>query len=201
MSQGFNRVVLFGNLGVDPELRKIGNGDSVLRMRLATNHSFVNREGTREDRTEWHFVSVWGKRAEGLARVLHKGSFVLVEGHIRSRSYEKDGQKRYATEINASNIVLGGRCGPSGHDVDGPDDAERIGEMDAMRDDPFDPTAFVGRHENDSEPPSRDMDPLGPAMPERSPRGNDGTGGAAPPPPPPPRKRGRVPATQTALAA
>ena len=106
----FNRVVLFGNLAADPELRKFESGQSMLRMRLATTHSFVNRDGVREDRVEWHSVTLWGNRAEGLSRILHKGSFLLVEGHIRSYSYGKDGEKKFGTEVLALNLIDGGTC-------------------------------------------------------------------------------------------
>jgi len=104
-----NRVTLYGNLGANPELRKLSNGTSLLKMRLATNHSFVNKEGLREDRTEWHQVLIWGARAEGLSRILVRGSALIIEGQIRTHSYEKDGEKRYSTEIHADNVILAGR--------------------------------------------------------------------------------------------
>lgn len=201
MNEGLNRVVLFGNLGQAPELKRLPSGQSLLQLKLATNHSFVNREGSREERTEWHRVTVWGNRAEGLARILHKGSFLLVEGELRTRSYEKDGQKRYSTDVHANNVILGGRCGPSGHaDVDPPEDGESIGEMETLRDDSFDPRELIGRRD-DSETPPRDADVLEPAQSERPPRGSNGNGGAAPPPPPPPRKKTRSNSSQTTLAA
>ncbi len=202
MGEGFNRVVLFGNLGVSPELRKTPGGQSLLKLKLATNHSYVNREGTREDRTDWHHVTVWGPRADGLHRILHKGSFLLVEGHLRTRSYEKDGQRRYMTEVHAVNVILGGRCGPSGHaEMDPPDDADRIGDMETLRDDSFDPQQLTARREQDSEPPPRDADVIEPALTERPPRGSRGDGGAPPPAPPPPRKKARPQSQQTTLAA
>lgn len=109
MNEGMNHVTLFGNLGVEPELRALPGGNHVLKMRLATNHSWLNREGIREERTEWHQVELYGRRAEGLARVLHKGSYLLVEGRIHTSSYDKGGERRYYTCIVAENVFLGGR--------------------------------------------------------------------------------------------
>ncbi|MFO0593384.1 MAG: single-stranded DNA-binding protein [Polyangiaceae bacterium] len=211
MNDGYNRVVLFGNLGAAPELRRLASGQQFLRMRLATNHTFLNREGVREDRVEWHSVSLWGPRAEGLSRILHKGSFLLVEGHIRSYSYEKDGQKRWATEVLAQNVVLGGRCGPSGHD--GVDDDGRAGDNETARDDAFEaPTmeaaqesgTLATRASRDSEPPARaprDPEPFDAIDTGRPPRGGQGHGGAAAPPPPAPRKKARASGSAPAIAA
>lgn len=124
MSEGLNRVTLFGNLGADPELRRLPSGTSLLRMRLATNHTFVNKEGVREERTEWHSVVLWGPRAEGLSRFLSKGSGLIIEGQLRTSSYDKDGDKRYSTEIHADNVIFAGRRGTADHRRD--DDAEPL---------------------------------------------------------------------------
>ncbi len=200
MNMGFNRVVLFGNLGADPELRNMPGGQHLLRMRLATNHTFLNREGVREDRVEWHSVNLWGNRAEPLSRILHKGSFLLVEGHIRSYSYEKDGQKRYGTEVLAHNVILGGRCGPGGHDRDDEDGA--LGDAETASDDAFDvPGVEVSR---DADPPRspRPSEPFDNIDVGRPPRGGQGNGGAAPPPPPAPRnKKARSSGGAPAMAA
>jgi single-strand DNA-binding protein len=97
---------------MDPELKFTQGGQAVLRIRLATSESFVNKSGERQDRTEWHTVIVWGKRAEALNKILSKGRTIWVEGRIQTRSWEdKDGGKRYATEINANNIGLVGSGG------------------------------------------------------------------------------------------
>lgn len=113
MAEGLNRVMLLGNLGADPELRYTKGGQAVLKLRLATNESYVERDGGRKERTEWHHVTVWGKRAEALGKFLAKGATLFVEGALRTTSWEgQDGQKRYRTEISASNILLtGGRSG------------------------------------------------------------------------------------------
>jgi single-strand DNA-binding protein len=111
MAEGLNKVMLLGNLGQDPELKMIAGGQAVLNLRLATTESYMDKSGTRQERTDWHTVTVWGKRAEALAKILSKGSQLFVEGRIQTRSYEKNGEKRYATDIVANNIILTGRRG------------------------------------------------------------------------------------------
>ena len=105
--QGLNKCMLLGNLGADPELRQT-NGGAVLKLRLATTEKYVDRDKQPQERTEWHDVTVFGKRAEGLGRILGKGSRLFVEGSLRTSSYEKNGEKRYRTEIVASEIILAG---------------------------------------------------------------------------------------------
>ena len=114
---GLNRVILLGNLGADPELRAVGE-THVLGVRLATSESFKDRSGERQERTEWHRVNIWGKRGEALARFLKKGDRVLVEGSIRTSTYEKDGETKYSTEILAYNIVLSGGGKSQGEEND-----------------------------------------------------------------------------------
>jgi len=111
MAEGLNRVTLIGNLGTDPELKYIQNGQAVLRLRLATTESYMNRAGERQQRTDWHTVIIWGKRGEALNNILSKGRPICAEGRIQYRQWEdKDGNKRNSTEIVATNIVLlGGR--------------------------------------------------------------------------------------------
>ena len=112
MAEGLNRVMLLGNLGADPELRMTQGGQAVLKLRLATSETYIDKNRQRQERTEWHSVVIWGKRAEALAKILTKGSRIFVEGGLRTSSYDdRDGNKRYRTEIVASNILLQGGAG------------------------------------------------------------------------------------------
>lgn len=106
MSDGYNRVTLLGNLGFDPELRTTPGGSAVLKLRVATSERYKDNQGAWQERTEWHRVTVWGKRAEALHRFLRKGSRIFVEGSLRTSSYEKEGQKHYTTEVNAREVLL-----------------------------------------------------------------------------------------------
>lgn len=122
MSDGMNKVLLLGNLGANPELRFTASGTAVLNFRLATSESFVDRNKEPQSRTDWHSVVVWGARAQALAKLLFKGTQVLVEGGLRTSTFEKEGVKRYKTEVHARDIHLVGRrihaddTGPAGAD-------------------------------------------------------------------------------------
>lgn len=109
MNEGLNKVILMGNLGSDPELRYTGNGTPVLQLRMATNESFVDKNKESKERTEWHNIVFWGPRAEALAKVLTKGDGVLIEGGLRTSSYDKDGIRRYRTEVIARDLRFTGR--------------------------------------------------------------------------------------------
>jgi single-strand DNA-binding protein len=113
MAEGLNRVMLLGNLGADPELRYTQGGQAVLNMRIATTESYLDKDKVRRERTDWHNVVVWGKRGEALGKFLTKGTTIFIEGSIRTSSYDdKEGNKRYKTEIHAQNVILaGGRGG------------------------------------------------------------------------------------------
>ena len=115
MAEGLNRVMLLGNLGADPELKMTSGGQAVLKLRLATSETYLDRNKVRQERTEWHSVVVWGKRAEALGKFLTKGSRLFIEGGLRTSSYDdKEGNKKYRTEIVASNIILSGSGGGGG---------------------------------------------------------------------------------------
>jgi single-strand DNA-binding protein len=110
MAEGLNRVMLLGNLGADPELRFTQGGQAVMNMRLATTESYLDKDRVRRDRTDWHNIVVWGKRGEALSKILAKGSTIFVEGSLRTSSYDdREGNKRYKTEVIANNIILAGR--------------------------------------------------------------------------------------------
>jgi single-strand DNA-binding protein len=102
---GVNKAILVGNLGRDPELRQTPNGQSVVNFTLATSENWTDKSGERQERTEWHRIVVWGRTAEMCHQYLSKGRTVYVEGRIQTREWEdKDGNKRYTTEINAQTV-------------------------------------------------------------------------------------------------
>lgn len=106
---GLNRVTVMGNLGADPELRMTQGGQAVLNLRLACTESYLDKDKKKAERTEWVTCVVWGKRAEGLGKILHKGDRVLIEGGLRTSSYDdRDGNKRYKTEVVAREVLLQG---------------------------------------------------------------------------------------------
>jgi len=109
---GLNKAILIGNLGRDPEIRTIDNGVKLARFSLATTESMRNKNGDKTDITEWHNIVLWRGLAELAEKYLAKGNRVYIEGRIRSRSYDdKDGVKRYITEIIGDNILLLGSPG------------------------------------------------------------------------------------------
>ena len=101
MAGGVNKVILIGNLGADPELRYTASGTAVAKFRIATSETFTDRQGARQERTEWHRITAWGKLAEICGQYLSKGRQVYIEGRIRSDTWEQEGVKRYSYEIVA----------------------------------------------------------------------------------------------------
>lgn len=107
MSEGLNRVMLLGNLGADPELRMTQSGTAVLNMRLAVNERRKDKSGEWIDQVEWVSVVMFGRRAEALHNILTKGASIFVDGSLRTSSYDdRDGNKRYKTEVMASNVIF-----------------------------------------------------------------------------------------------
>lgn len=102
---GINKVILVGRLGADPEIRYTQSGAGVTNFNLATSETWVDRDGQKQERTEWHRIVVWGKMAETCAQFLTKGRQVYVEGRLQTRSWDdKDGNKRYTTEVVATTV-------------------------------------------------------------------------------------------------
>ncbi|CAI3806722.1 Single-stranded DNA-binding protein [Pseudomonas sp. MM221] len=114
MSRGVNKVILVGTCGQDPEVRYLPNGNAVTNLSLATSEQWLDkRSGEKVERTEWHRVSLFGKVAEIAGEYLRKGSQCYIEGKLQTREWEKDGIKRYTTEIivdiNGTMQLLGSR--------------------------------------------------------------------------------------------
>ena|SRR3989304_3968767 len=102
-----NRVQLIGNLGMDPEVKKFDGNRSMARFTIATTESYKNNEGKKVDETQWHNIVAWGNLATIAEKYLNKGREVVVEGKLVHRSYDdKDGNKKYITEIVANEILL-----------------------------------------------------------------------------------------------
>ena len=111
-----NKVILVGNLGRDAELRYTPGGAAVATLNMATTEVWNDKQGARQEKTEWHRIVLWGKTAESLNEYLTKGKQIYVEGRLQTRQWDdKDGNKRYTTEIRGDRIVLlGGGAGRGG---------------------------------------------------------------------------------------
>ena len=110
MARGYHKTIIKGNLGKDPEVKHFDSGSSVASFPVAVSDSYRNKDGENVDQTEWYNVVVWGKLAEVVEKYVSKGDSVLIEGRMKTRSYEdKNGEKRYVTELNATELnMLGG---------------------------------------------------------------------------------------------
>ncbi len=131
---GVNKVILIGRLGEDPEIRYTSNGTPVANLSLATSEQWTDDSGEQQERTEWHKVVAWGRRAEVCGEYLTKGRQIYVEGSLQTNSWEdRDGNKRYTTEIRARNIQFLGKVGEDSS-FDAPD-SQALSEEDPDFDD------------------------------------------------------------------
>ena len=122
MAGSVNKVILVGNLGQKPEVKFLPSGQAVCEMRVATNEVFNDKNQQRQERTEWHRVVVWGKMGENCGKYLDKGRSVYVEGRLQTRTWDDktSGEKKYMTEIVATNVqFLGGQGGGGGGEEGG----------------------------------------------------------------------------------
>lgn len=143
MAGGVNKVIIIGNLGKDPEVRYTQGGTAVCQLSVATTRTYLKQEQKVEE-TEWHRVVVWGKTAEHCGQYLTKGRTVYVEGRLQTRSWDdKDGNKRYSTEVVAETVqFLGGK--PGGGERSAPkSDGNKPGTT-APSGDTWDPYPSVG---------------------------------------------------------
>ncbi len=116
MAGGVNKVILLGNLGKDPEVRFTPSGQAVCNFSIATNESWTDKSGQKQERTEWHRIVVWGKMGELCGEYLKKGRQAFVEGRLQTREWtDKEGKKNYSTEVVANNVqFIGARDGAGG---------------------------------------------------------------------------------------
>ncbi len=116
---GVNKVIIIGRLGADPEVRSTSGGQTVCTLRVATSEYWMDKQGQKQERTEWHRIIVWGKQGENAGKYLAKGRQVYIEGRLQTRSWEApDGQKKYTTEIVSTNLQYlgGGNANTSNND-------------------------------------------------------------------------------------
>ena len=105
--RGINKVILVGNLGKDPEHKKLQDGTAVAKLTLATTESFRNKNGDVQSRTDWHTIIAWRGLADLAEKFMHKGSLLYIEGKLRNRQYDdKEGNKKYVVEIDAVELVM-----------------------------------------------------------------------------------------------
>jgi len=111
-----NKVILVGRLGKDPEIKSTPNGQTVAKFTMATDERYTDRNGEKQERTEWHNIVAWGKLAEICGQYLRKGKLVYIDGQIRTDSWDdkESGQKRYRTEIIANQMQMLDRRGDEG---------------------------------------------------------------------------------------
>lgn len=114
-----NKVILVGNLGRDPEMRYMPSGDAVASFSIATTDNWKDKNGQKQERTEWHRISMFGKQAEIAGEYLKKGSSVYIEGRLQTRKWQdKEGNERQTTEVVADRMqMLGGRSGGNTYEV------------------------------------------------------------------------------------
>ncbi|HKQ25006.1 MAG TPA: single-stranded DNA-binding protein [Burkholderiales bacterium] len=130
-----NKVILIGNLGRDPEVRYMPSGDAVANISIATTETWKDKNGEKQEKTEWHRVAMFGKTAEIAGEYLKKGSQVYIEGRLETRKWtDKEGQERYTTEIRADRMqMLGSRSGGSERMAPPEDEAPRAAAAPAKK--------------------------------------------------------------------
>lgn len=127
---GINKVILIGNLGSDPEVRRLDSGSVVAKLSLATSESYKNKQGEKVVETEWHSVNFWGSQAEICEKYLKKGSQIYVEGKIKTRKWEdKDGNIRYNTDIVGQNLTMLGKPGEQKHDTNNTESEDQSDDL------------------------------------------------------------------------
>jgi single-strand DNA-binding protein len=125
MSKAVNKAILLGRLGADPEIRYTSSGTAVVNVSLATNESWTDKEGNRQEKTEWHRLVFWRQLAEIAGQYLRKGGQIYVEGTLRYRTYEdSEGRERFTTEVEVRELSM--LDGPRGEELDTSFDPEEL---------------------------------------------------------------------------
>lgn len=124
-----NKLTLIGNLGSDPEITVTKSGQMCMKLSIATSERWTDKNNQKQEKTDWHRCTVWGKQAESLSKFLAKGMQVYVEGSLHYSTYEKDGEKRYSTDIKLSSVQVLTKKGANattgaGDDAGAPDDED-----------------------------------------------------------------------------
>ncbi len=129
--RGVNRVMLIGNLGKDPDIQFLEGNIGVAKFSLATTETYKDRSGKLISQTEWHTVVLWRGLAELAQKYLHRGSLVYIEGRLKTRSWEdKDGNKKFATEVVGDNLIMLDKRNEGGHSIPGYDNFEGSTDSD-----------------------------------------------------------------------
>lgn len=132
-----NKAILFGNITRDPELRALPSGMNVCNFSIATNRVYKDRDGKKQEQTDFHNVVVFGRQADTVSQYLKKGSSVYVEGRMQTRSWEQNGEKKYRTEVVADSVQFGPRSsgGSSRKSEQTPDEPAAASGIDYPKDD------------------------------------------------------------------
>jgi single-strand DNA-binding protein len=140
---GVNKVILIGNLGADPEVKYLSSGTTVANFRMATTENRVNRSGEKTTVTEWHRIVAFGRLAEICGEYLNKGKQVYIEGRLRTRSWEdKDGNRKWITEIVATQMQMLGAPGAPGAPVESSGSEKEVGSEQEVIPGPEDDVPF-----------------------------------------------------------
>ncbi len=133
-----NKALIIGNLTRDPELKSLPSGVQVCSFGMATNRVYRDKDGNKQESTEWHNIVVFGRQAETSAQYLHKGDSALIEGRLQTRSWEQDGQKKYRTEIVADRVQFGEKRSGGGGGGAPMQDAPAEGQSQSQKNDSID---------------------------------------------------------------
>ncbi|MDQ3101192.1 MAG: single-stranded DNA-binding protein [Bacteroidota bacterium] len=147
---GVNKVILIGNLGADPEVRHLQNGAAVANFNIATTEYFKDKQtGERREITEWHRIVAWRWHAETAEKFLRKGSKVFIEGKLRTRQFEKDGQTRYITEVVADEMMMLDKANSDANPGTGNSDQQRAAQHVVQSQPVMSSTANIGGADNE----------------------------------------------------